>query len=135
MNVWLALASVEHIHSEVARRWWAKEEGTIAFCRLSQLGLLRLVTTAAAMDNKPVTLSEAWRIYDRFFEDDRVALVSEPADTERRFRAKAQGRAASPKIWADAWLLAFTEEAGGRLVTFDKALAARGALCLLSGRA
>jgi len=67
MNVWLALATPEHIHAAIARQWWGQEEGSIAFCRLTQLGLLRLVTTAAVMDNKPVTLSEAWRVYDRFF--------------------------------------------------------------------
>jgi predicted nucleic acid-binding protein len=39
---------------------------------------------------------------------------------------------ASPKPWADAWVLAQAEAASGVLVTFDKALAARGAHCLLS---
>jgi predicted nucleic acid-binding protein len=37
-------------------------------------------------------------------------------------------------VWADAWLLAVAEAAGGVLVTFDKALAARGAHCLLAKR-
>jgi predicted nucleic acid-binding protein len=36
-----------------------------------------------------------------------------------------------PKLWADAWLLAFAAAAGGTVVTFDRALAARGAHCLL----
>jgi predicted nucleic acid-binding protein len=35
-------------------------------------------------------------------------------------------------VWADAWMLAHASAAGGVLVTFDKALAARGAHCLLS---
>ena len=35
---------------------------------------------------------------------------------------------------ADAWLLAVAEAAGGVLVTFDRALAARGAHCLLAKR-
>jgi hypothetical protein len=38
---------------------------------------------------------------------------------------------ASPKQWADAWLLAFAKVAGGTLVTFDRALVSRGAYCLL----
>lgn len=53
---------------------------------------------------------------------------------QQRFRERAVGRAASPKIWADAWLLAMAEETGGVLVTFDKALAGRGARCLLGKR-
>jgi uncharacterized protein len=134
MNVWLALASVEHIHSTLARSWWKSEEGTIAFCRLTQLGFLRLMTTAAAMDGKPLTIAEAWRVYDRLYDDDRVTFVAEPVEVEKRFREKAVGRTASPKVWADAWLLATAQEAGGILVTLDKALAGRGARCLLAKR-
>ena len=134
INVWLALATHEHSHNTLARRWWRQHEGPIAFVRLSQLGLLRLMTTAAAMDGKPLSIDEAWRVYDRFYDDDRVTFCSEPADVERRFREMAVGSTASPKVWADAWLLAIAEAAGGVLVTFDKALAARGALCLLSKR-
>lgn len=134
MNVWLALATVEHTHSALARSWWKSEAGTIAFCRLTQLGFLRLMTTAAAMDGKPLTIAEAWRVYDRLYDDDRVTLVAEPVEVEKRFREKAVGRTASPKVWADAWLLATAQEAGGALVTFDKALAGRGARCLLGKR-
>jgi predicted nucleic acid-binding protein len=92
------------------------------------------MTTAAVMDSKPLTIAEAWRVYDRMYDDDRVTFVAEPADVEKRFREKAVGRTASPKIWANAWLLAMAEEAGGVLVTFDKALAGRGAHCLLGKR-
>ena len=130
MNVWLALATPEHVHSDFARRWWQQEDGTIAFCRLTQLGFLRLMTTAAAMDGKPLTIAEAWRVYDRFYADDRVMFFSEPPEAEKRFREKAAGRTVSPKVWADAWLLAFAQAADGVLVTFDKALGPRGAACL-----
>lgn len=134
MNAWLALAAVEHVHAPLARRWWREEEGSIAFCRLTQLGFLRLMTTAAAMDGKPLTMAQAWRVYDRLYDDDRVTFVSEPPEVEKGFREKAVGRDASPKLWADAWLLALAQKAGGVLVTFDRALAGRGARCLLGKR-
>lgn len=134
INVWLALAAPEHPHNALAVRWWRQHEGQIAFARLSQLGLLRLTTTAAAMDGKPLTIDEAWRVYDRFFGDDRVTFVAEPPEVENLFREKAVGGTASPKLLADAWMLAMAEAAGGRLITFDKALAARGAHCLLPKR-
>jgi hypothetical protein len=134
INVWLALAAPEHPHNTPARRWWKKQEGTIAFVRPSQLGLLRLTTTAAAMDGKPLTIDEAWGVYDRFYDDDRVTFLAEPADVEKRFREGAVGRAASPKVWGDAWMLAMASAAGGVLVTFDKALGPRGAHCLLPPR-
>jgi toxin-antitoxin system PIN domain toxin len=132
MNVWLALATPEHVHSDLARHWWHQEEGAIAFCRLTQFGFLRLMTTASAMDGKPLTIAEAWRVYDRFYADDRVTFFSEPPGVEKRFRERATGRSVSPKVWADAWLLAFAQAADGELVTFDKALGPRGAVCLLA---
>jgi predicted nucleic acid-binding protein len=92
------------------------------------------MTTAAVMDGKPLTITAAWRVHDRLYEDDRVTFVSEPPEVEKRFREKASGRTASPRVWADAWLLALAQAAEGVLVTFDKALASRGAYCLLSKR-
>jgi len=132
INVWLAVAAPEHVHAAIARRWWEQETGAIAFSRLTQLGFLRLMTTAAVMDGKPLSVAEAWRVYDRLYDDDRVMFISEPPGVEKHFREKASGRTASPKLWADAWLLALAQAADGILVTFDKALASRGAHCLLS---
>ena len=134
MNVWLALATPEHVHSALARRWWDEETGTIAFSRFTQLSFLRLMTTAAVMDGKPLSMAEAWGVYDRFYDDDRVVFLSEPPEVEKRFREKAAGRSESHKVWADAWLLAFAQAAEGVLVTFDKALGGRGARCLLPKR-
>jgi toxin-antitoxin system PIN domain toxin len=132
VNVLLALAAHEHVHSTIARRWWNSHEGGIAFCRISQLGLLRLLTTAAVMGNKPLSLDRSWRIYDGLLADDRVVFVYERPEIDAVFRARAAGHTASPKIWADAWMLSIAEAAGGVLVTFDKALATRGAHCLLA---
>ena len=131
INVWLALAASEHVHASIARSWWEQETGIIAFSRFTQLGFLRLMTAAAVMDAKPLTIREAWHVYDRLYEDDRVTFVSEPPEVEKRFRDRASGRTVSPKIWADAWLLAVAEASEGILVTFDRALASRGAYCLL----
>ena len=131
INLWLAIAAPEHVHAAIAKAWWEKETGSIAFCRLTQLGFLRLMTTAAVMDGKPLSMTEAWRVYDRMYDDDRVMFVEEPPEIDKRFREKATGRTASPKVWADAWLLAVAHSAEAVLVTFDKALSSRGALCLL----
>ncbi len=134
MNVWLALATPEHVHAKIAGRWWDEEPGEIAFSRFTQMGFLRLLTTDAVMDGKPLTMDEAWTVYDRWYEDDRVMFVAEPPDVEDGFRERARERTASPKVWAGAWLLAFAAAAGGRLITFDRALGPRGALCLIGAR-
>jgi toxin-antitoxin system PIN domain toxin len=131
VNVLLALAAHEHVHSAIARRRWNSHEGGIAICRSSQLGFLRLLTTAAVMGNKPLSLDGSWKIYDALLADDRFLFVYDRPETDAVFRARAVGDAASPKLWADAWMLAIATAAGGILVTFDKALASRGAHCLL----
>ena len=133
VNVWLALATHEHVHHRVAREWWKKETGRITFSRITQIGFLRLMTTAGAMGGKPLTMAEAWLIHDRFFDDDRVTFVPEPPAVETHFRQDSSTGTASPKLWADAWLLAFAQAEKGTLVTFDRTLAVRGAHCLLPG--
>ena len=127
----MALLLENHVHREAALLWWGAADATIAFTRFTQMSVLRLLTTAAAMDGKPLSLNEAWRAYDRLFADERVALMPEPPEVERLFRQNTRGQTSSPKFWADAWLLAFAESADGILVTFDRALAERGACCLL----
>jgi uncharacterized protein len=132
VNVWMALALEHHVHRRAAKRWWETNQGPIAFTRFTQIGLLRLLTTSAVMDRKPLGMDEAWHVHDELYADERVALYPEPAGVEGRFREYASGRASAPKIWADAWLLAVAHATHGRVVTFDRALAARGARCLLS---
>ncbi len=132
VNVWLALLLADHIHRGLASRWWESNSSeTIAFCRLTQISVLRLLTTAAAMNGKPLTMSEAWRAQDRLFEDDRVALLPEPDAVEAEFRRRSRSGAASPKVWADAYLISFAVQNNGAVVTFDRALENRGADCLV----
>lgn len=134
VNVWLALLLADHTHREAAIEWWDSDSSeVIAFSRFTQIGVLRLLTTAAAMNGKPLGMDAAWQAYDRLFEDDRVALLPEPDALEPEFRALSRSGAASPKIWADAYLAAFAAACGGTLVTFDRALANRGTKCVALG--
>ena len=79
-------------------------------------------------------MAGAWQAYDWFFQDDKATFFHESANTEPNFRRAPSDRSVSPKVWADAWLLAVAEAAGGVVVTFDRALGARGAHCLLGKR-
>lgn len=99
--------------------------------RFTQIGLLRLLTTSATMGVKPLIMDEAWRVHDALLTDDQVAFLPEPPGVETSFREYASARFASPKLWADAWLLAVAASAGGTLITFDRALVVRGARSLL----
>jgi predicted nucleic acid-binding protein len=62
VNVWLALLLEDHVHRASARAWWeAGWPETVAFARLKQAGVLRLLTTSGAMGGKPFTMAGAWR--------------------------------------------------------------------------
>jgi toxin-antitoxin system PIN domain toxin len=133
VNVWLALLTVDHVHHDAARRWWEQDTSrSILFCRLTQMGVLRLLTTDAVMNGKPLSMIGAWQVYDRVFSDERVAFAAEPPEMEGAFRKLTSGDGSSPKAWADAYLAAFADQLRAQIVTFDKALAgkATGALLL-----
>ena len=136
INVWVALTHAAHVHHGLARDWFTDlpAGARFSFCRLTQLGLLRLLTAAAVMgDDEVLSQKEAWAVYDRWIEDRRVTMVDEPPLLERRFRALTRSRQASPKAWADAYLAAFADAAQLTLVTFDRGFRGRvGSLALLS---
>ena len=122
-NIWLALIWDRHEHSELARAWFDQaEDGSFLFCRFTQLTVLRLLTTAAVMGGDVRTMKHAWEIWDKIASDDRVGFLSEPDDLESRLRKHSRLGSASPKVWADAYLLAFSQAAGLTLVTFDRTL-------------
>jgi predicted nucleic acid-binding protein len=73
------------------------------------------------------TMSEAWSVWDRIWADSRIAFLPEPDELEKEFRSRSRLSSRSPKVWADAYLLAFAAVSGLRFVTFDRALQSRGA--------
>jgi uncharacterized protein len=126
-NVWLALLWGRHVHSEKARLWFEQAgEEQFLFCRFTQLTVLRLLTTEQIMGKDARTMSEAWGLWDRVWADSRIAFLAEPDGLEEQFRSHSRLSSRSPKVWADAYLLAFASVAGLKLVTFDRALKSRG---------
>src|SRR5437016_12691511 len=121
-NVWLALLWSRHVHSERARYWFEQAgEEQFFFCRFTQITVLRLLTTEKIMGKDTRSMSEAWALWDRTWADDRVVFLPEPENIEREFRSLSRLTSWSPKVWADAYLLAFASVAGLNLVTFDLA--------------
>jgi uncharacterized protein len=131
-NVWLALIWNRHEHSELARSWFEQAgEGPFLYCRFTQATVLRLLTTPAVLREDVRTMKGAWEIWDGIAADDRVGCLAEPQDLEPRFREQSGALAVSPRLWADAYLLAFAQAARLTLVTFDKALVGRASEGLL----
>lgn len=124
VNVWLALTFDSHVHHPAAKTWFdgLPSSAVCFFCRLTQLGFLRLATNRSVFGKHAVTLPEAWQKYDTFMSDPRVAFAEEPADLENHWRSFTQRRTFSPQVWNDAYLAAFALAGTLELVTFDKAL-------------
>lgn len=129
VNVWLALSYQRHVHYPAARAWFERleDDARACFCRLTQIGLLRLLTTVAVMSEDEV-LSQvgAWRVYDNWIADDRVIFLEEPPNLDQVFRIFSRQQRPAPKDWSDSYLCAFAETSGLHLVTFDGALHSKG---------
>jgi uncharacterized protein len=127
INVWLALTWDGHPHHGTAGVWYQSiDDASLLFCRLTMLGLLRLLTNGQVMGDSVVTVREALSLYDRWNEDPRVELAREPLGMEGLFRGFlapiAEQRAT--KAIADCYLASFAQATGSKLVTLDKGLAA-----------
>jgi uncharacterized protein len=133
VNVWFALAVADHPHHTAALAWWGKQSSLAGFSRLTQLGLLRLLTTASAMGGVPLTNIEAWGVYDALLADSRVRVFPELPALEDRFRSLSGVPQPSPKIWVDAYLAAHAAANEATLVTFDKAFTDYEIECLILG--
>jgi len=114
------------MHSDAAWSWFSRQEDNrFFFCRLTQLGLLRLLATSAVMGTDVRTIGGAWKVFDRWLEDSRVGIRQEGFELDAAFRAatRSVSRLSSPKALGDCYLLAVSQAAGATLVTFDRGLA------------
>jgi toxin-antitoxin system PIN domain toxin len=128
VNVLLALLWDRHVHSELARRWFDQtSDGESVFCRFAQLTVLRLLTTESVMGGDTSSMAAAWTAWDVLAADSRLLFMPEPIAIEIELRSRSRLPSRSPKVWADAYLLAFASTAGLTLVSFDRSLRSRGA--------
>jgi toxin-antitoxin system PIN domain toxin len=123
VNVWLAMAFQRHVSHAAAIAWFRTAVTPCCFCRLTQIGFLRVASNPSFMGPAAVSMADAWRAYDALFADPNVGYLEEPAGVEKKFRALTQSTSFSPKAWNDAYLAAFSELAGITVVTFDKGFA------------
>ena len=135
VNVWVALHHQRHHHHLTTLDWFKglHEQRLLVFCRQTQLGLFRLLTTAAVMGDETITQHQCWTIYRKWIVGGRAVQQPEPAGIDSAFRARTLATEPAPKTWMDAYLAAFAETARLTLVTFDKALAAKAKDAILLG--
>jgi uncharacterized protein len=125
VGVWLAAVWGRHLNNPEAADWFGKEADDIAFCRVTQMGLLRLLSNPAIMGDDAIDRSQAWRIYDQLWADDRVVWAAEPAELDAVWRAISARDDKSHKLWTDDYLAAFAQAGDATLVTVDRKVPAR----------
>jgi uncharacterized protein len=125
VNVWIALAIAEHVHHGAAQEWLDTSQGPIIFCRITQMGLLRIPTNRNALGPDVLTPSLAWGAFDAFLRNGRVSMSNEPAGLDQHWRISTHREKQGSNWWTDTYLAAFASAAGFTLVTFDAQLASR----------
>ncbi len=121
VNVWFALSYVAHVHHQIAKSWFEDTEADqIAFCRITQSGLLRLLTNSRVMGADVLTAAKAWAINDDLCRDVRVTFAHEPHGLETAWREATKHLHTGANFWTDAYLAAFAEAGEYTIVTFDR---------------
>jgi uncharacterized protein len=120
-NVWLAVAFSDHQHHAKAKEWFeAQADQTCAFCRITQLALLRHLTNSRIMGNFVQTQQQARQVYANLTSDPRVISLGEPMTLDGKFREFTQQPTPAHERWTDAYLAAFAVSVSAQLVTCDQ---------------
>ena len=120
VNVWLALTARPHPRHLPASVWFDQQaDASCAFCWMTQLALLRLLTNARVMGPDVETQVGAWGHVDTLRSDARVTFEF-ATDAEPELRRLTQRGSPSQNLWSDAYLAAIAIRSGLTLVTFDQ---------------
>jgi toxin-antitoxin system PIN domain toxin len=121
LNVWLALASSQHIHHRQAlhyREQLAAEQ--VLFCTVTALGLVRLVSQPRLMGDAVKNAAEASELLAAFCRQPGVALAPAEHDGWDVFHHLMRQGNLPPRLCTDAHLAALAMANGWRLVSFDR---------------
>ena len=131
--IWIALTSNQHVHHSLATEWLLGiENDQIAFCRISELGFLRLLTNPHVMGKDVLSPVEAWRVYDEWRTDDRVIFLPERAEFSEEWRQLGGQITGGPNVWTDAYLAAFALLTNATIVTLDRKFLTLGKVTTLA---
>lgn len=121
VNAWIALTSDRHVHHLIAKNWF-QSIGTeqIAFCRITELGFLRLLTNSHVMSEDVLEPVRAWQVYDELRADQRIIFLPEQIGFSEHWRKAGEQISGGANAWTDAYLAAFASHAQSTVVTFDR---------------
>lgn len=125
VNVWLAAAWAGHPRHEIAKAWVDSQEQDLAFCRVTEMAFLRLLTNPAVTKADVRTRRQAWDVLRLLQADPRVRFVAEPRGLAPLWIALSKRDDGSHLLWTDDYLAAFAQAADLDLCTLDKGMHGR----------
>jgi toxin-antitoxin system PIN domain toxin len=125
VNVWLAALWARHTDHDTARRWMDDADDELAFCRLTEMGLLRHLTNPAIVGPDARSRRNAWDIVLALQADPRVRFLQEPAGLAPLWMTYSKRDDRSHLLWTDDYLAAFAQAGQLELVTLDRRFADR----------
>lgn len=123
VNVWLAIVVQNHPHNPLAATWFNSTVNRLWLCRITELGVLRLLTNSTVMEGAPNTPRQAMNSIEELLSDPRIRFLEEPLGFSQQWRAAAPQTPRGPNYWTDAYLISLCAAVDCTLVTFDRALA------------
>jgi hypothetical protein len=125
-NVLVALTDSAHVHHHAALRWFSDSDAPFATCPITQGTLLRMLLRHGAVD----TPDDAAQVLAQLCAHPRHRFWADDIDY---LQVRWQGLLGHRQV-TDAYLASLVRVKGGRLVSFDKGLAAvQGELVMLLG--
>ncbi len=121
----LALIWQRHGAHDRTQDWLRTAEPPLGVCRVTSMGLLRLLSNEVVMGPEVVTRRRAWSLLDAVLADGRFQWWEEPLDLDAQFRRFSAADDTSHRIWTDDYLAAFAVTSQADLATLDRGLAAR----------
>jgi len=121
VNLLVALLAETHPFQSKSLAWWeGRENHSVAICRVTQMGMLRVLTNAKALPAGACTIPRAWDLVDELLSDQRAFFKHETADVESIWKQMTRAAGVGPSAWTDAYLAAFAHGHGYEFVTFDR---------------
>lgn len=123
-NLWVALAFAAHPHHGIASRHFKARDSVqpAAFCRVTQLAFLRLVSTPVIQrtyGSPVITNAAAWSKFQELLALPQIVWLDEPGGSSDCWPSLACLPSASPKVWTDAYLAALAIAHDVEFVTLD----------------
>ena len=125
VNVWLAGAWGRHRHHRMVKAWLDEQEDELAFCRVTQMALLRLMTNPAVTGADALSRRAAWERVEQLMTDSRVRFLTEPDGLVPLWVAFSKRDDHHHLLWTDDYLAAFAQAANAELITIDEPLRLR----------